>query len=189
MPQNKRSRLVIEPEIQYALIWQLCRQWCLHLAASLMLLSMLQVLLGGFFRPWSEHFQQIWPTLASLCVAMLVLLPAYIHSSFKLSNRFVGPIHRLRMELRAIAEGKPYELLKFRESDFWPLIAKELDDAINVLTHKSESAVAKTSKTATPQQVDDTGESIEAQWNGAAVPGGGVTFPSDVAHDSSIPTR
>ena len=71
MSREQRSRLVIEPEIQYALIRQLCGQWFLHLVASLILLGMLQVLLGGYFRPWSEHWQQIWPTLASLTLAML----------------------------------------------------------------------------------------------------------------------
>lgn len=166
MANEQRSRLVIEPEIQYALVRQLCAQWLLHLAASAVLLVMLQVLLGGFFRPWSEHWGKVWPLVASVSLSMLVLLPAFVRSSLKLSNRFVGPIHRFRGELRLIASGKPYEPMKFRNADYWPTLARELDAAVDVIRPSLDSAA---------------GDSTLA-------PGGGIVIPSDPPQTPDTPT-
>ena len=105
MAHGKRKRLVIEPTIQYSLIRQLVVHWSLHLLATVLLVCMLQVLLGGLFHPWQHHVERIWPTVASLVITLAFLLPVYIQSSLKLSNRFAGPIHRLRRELHGLPGG------------------------------------------------------------------------------------
>lgn len=163
MSNEQRSRLVIEPEIQYALVKQLCIQWVLHLAASVVLLLMLQVLLGGFFRPFSEHWARVWPLAASITLAMLFLLPAFVRSSLQLSNRFAGPIHRFRGELRAIASGKAYETMKFRDADYWPTLARELDAAVAVMKPQAADAAE------------------------GSVPGGGIVLPSDQPQNPDAP--
>ena len=127
MSARKRTRLVIEPVIQYSLVRQMIVQWSLHLLATLLLLSMLQVMLGGFFHPWSYHASRIGPALASLSVALVVLLPVFILQSLKLSNRFAGPIYRLRRELRQLREGQPYREMQFREDDYWQDLAAPIN--------------------------------------------------------------
>ena len=166
MNNDQRTRLVIEPEIQYSLVKQLFGQWVLHLTASLTLLVMLQVLLGGFFRPWSEHWSQIWPVVASISIAMLFLLPVYIRNSLKLSNRFVGPIHRFRKELRNIAKGESHQPIQFRDADFWPAIANELRAALDAI--ESRATLASPSET--------------------LAPGGGIILPSDGSTSPDAPT-
>ncbi len=145
MAQFKRKRLVIEPTIQYSLVRQLIFQWTLHLVATLLLLAMLQVLLGGFFQPWQYHVGRIGPTLASLAIAMCFLLPVFILSSLKLSNRFAGPIHRFRRELRRLAEGASYQELKFRENDYWQEMGDELDAAMDALRAQMVKEIAASS--------------------------------------------
>lgn len=202
---NQRSRLVVEPEIQYALVGQLCWQWCMHLIASLMLLAMLQVLLGGFFRPWNEHLEQIWPTLASLTIAMVCLLPVYIHSSLKLSNRFVGPIHRFRNELRAIANGQEYSPIKFRDQDYWPTFSKEFDMAISALQARAKEAAQNEQNEQNESDAKNEQQEISTGSNGGArseglgnsqssessgAPGGGVVFPgTDSSTATDSPTK
>ena len=156
---GKRTKLVIEPKIQYSLVRQLVAHWTLHLAATLLLLTVMQVLLGGIFRPWQYHFDKIWPTLASLAVSLLFLLPVYIQSSLKLSNRFVGPIHRLRRELRSLADGQSYRELKFRESDYWAELADEFDNAVEALQKQVRYETSTPEQNVTPDNTEDAIES------------------------------
>ena len=158
MTKGKRSKLVIEPTIQYSLVRQLVVHWALHLTATLVLLTLLQVLLGGIFRPWQYHLDRIWPTLATLVVSMLFLMPVFIQSSLKLSNRFAGPIHRLRREFRSLADGQSYKELQFRESDYWKELADEFDNAVDALQKQVafEAKNANSDSVATSSTTDET---------------------------------
>ena len=92
------------------------------------------LLLGGILKPWGETWQAIWPIAAAVYFSMLLLLPIYILDSFKLSNRLVGPVGRIRNALRDLAEGKPYRTVELRTKDFWPEMGQELDAAVEALT-------------------------------------------------------
>jgi len=72
--------------------------WIYHSVATVLLLAVLQVLLGGVFKPWSEHWETIWPLV--LCVSLVLLLPKFVFDSFQVSNRFAGPVMRMRQSLR-----------------------------------------------------------------------------------------
>lgn len=174
MTNDQRKQLVIEPEIQYSLVRQLCGQWALHVVASLTLLIMLQMLLGGFFRPWSEHWSQIAPVVASIGISLLFLLPIYLRNSLKLSNRFVGPIHRFRRELRNIASGEPHQPIQFRDEDFWPTIADELRAAMEAIESRARAVAA-------------SHDSLDAGSDNIA-PGGGVILPGDGSNTPDTPT-
>lgn len=165
---EKRKQLVIEPVIQYSLIKQLLQQWCLHLVATLLLLTMLQVLLGGFFHPWQIHAQKLWPTLASFTVSLLFLLPVYVMNSLKLSNRFAGPIHRFRRELRSLAQGRPYQELKFRDSDYWTEMADELDAAIAAI--RDQLVTELSSETASKPTTAPTGIAFPSSDTATTLP-------------------
>jgi hypothetical protein len=141
MSKASRSKLVIEPAIQYSLVRQLIVQWTVHIVSAVALLTLLQVLLGGLFRPWRYHFDRIWPLAASLVITLLFLAPTFILNSLKLSNRFVGPIHRLRQQLRQIAEGQACDQLKFRRGDYWQELASEMERALEVLRTAAPPAV------------------------------------------------
>jgi hypothetical protein len=143
MSKASRSKLVIEPTIQYSLVRQLVIQWTVHIVSAVALLTVLQVLLGGLFRPWQYHFDRIWPLAASLVITLLFLAPSFIMNSLKLSNRFVGPIHRLRQQLRQIAEGQECDQLKFRRGDYWQELASEMERALEVLRSAQPHAVAE----------------------------------------------
>lgn len=136
MLKQSRSKLVVEPAIQYSLVRQLIVQWILHLIASVLLLTILQVFLGGPFQPWEFHWQRIWPAAASLSITLLFLAPPFILSSLQLSNRFVGPIHRMRHMLRELAAGRQADRLAFRSNDFWQEVAGEFEQAMEALNER-----------------------------------------------------
>ena len=91
MPRQKRNRLVVEPAIQYSLVRQMVGQWTLYLMASAILLTILQVLLGGVFQPWEYHFAKIWPMVASQTIALLFLCPTFILELIQTQQPFRGP--------------------------------------------------------------------------------------------------
>ena len=178
MAKENRKQLVIEPVIQYSLIRQLLVQWSLHLVATLVLLTILQVFLGGFFNTWQYHFERIGPTLASFTVSLLFLLPVYVMNSLKLSNRFAGPIHRFRRELRSVAEGRPYRELRFRDNDYWTELAEELDSAINAICDQIATELAEPPSEATqstPQSASSAPRSgIVLSADGQNIPSSGT---------------
>jgi hypothetical protein len=134
MANNKRRTNLVDSTTQWAIVRQSLVHWFYHSLVTILLLAMLQWLLGGMFKSWAENWQAIWPLAASVYVSLLLLLPLFILNSFKLSNRFAGPVGRVRDALRGIAEGKPYSPIHLRDGDFWPEIAQELNAAVEKLT-------------------------------------------------------
>lgn len=65
----------------------------------------------------------------ALAVSLLIL-PLVVWDSLKVSNRFVGPLFRLRRSLRKLGEGQPVEPIIFRPGDYWHEIAEEFNAAV-----------------------------------------------------------
>ncbi len=139
----KRKIFLIDKTVQWAIVRHWLRQWLVFSVMLVLFLALLQVLLGGAMRPWSEHWERIWPMAASVYIVLLILLPKFLHDSFKFTNRFAGPAARLRQSLRDVVEGKSYRELRFRGNDFWAEMANELNAAVKALqeqpTSKSDS--------------------------------------------------
>ena len=174
MLNKKRSKLVVEPAIQNSLVRQLICQWTLHLLAAVLLLTMLELLLGCLFHPWQYHVERLWPLVGSLTVTMLFLAPVFILCSLKLSNRFAGPIHRFRIELRELAAGKTYKPLAFRGDDYWKEIADEFDQAIQAISR--------------PANTVDVGSVYEQPQTGVVFPPTAVGASSDVTSTDASST-
>jgi hypothetical protein len=140
MQKTKRSKLLVDKPTQWAIVRQSIRHWLYHSLVTIVFLAILQLLLNGVVATWDETWRSIWPLAVSVYISLLALLPLFIHDSFNLSNRFAGPIGRVRSALRDIAQGKDYKPMQFRKGDFWPEIADELNAAVATLTRKAEPA-------------------------------------------------
>ena len=136
MAKSKRRTVLVDKTTQWAIVKQMMRHWLYHSLVTILLLAILQVLLGGAFKSWKENWESIWPLAASVYISLIVLLPMFILDSFKLSNRFAGPIGRVRRALRDVADGKPYSPIQLRKGDFWPEIAQEVNAAFEALSKK-----------------------------------------------------
>jgi hypothetical protein len=132
-----RHTLLVDHAVQWAIVWHSLRHWLYHCLVAVALLAGLQFLLGGVFKPWSEHWQAIWPMAASVTLSLVILLPRYLYDSLKLSNRFAGPVYRMRRVLREVAAGKPFTPVTFRAGDFWAEMAEELNAAVETLTRRA----------------------------------------------------
>jgi hypothetical protein len=133
MGKNKRRKFLVDKSTQWAIVRQSLLHWFYHSLLTVLFLLTLTVLFGGGLRPWGETWQALCPLAISVYVSMLLLLPIFIRDSFKLSNRFAGPIYRIRSTLREVTDGKPYTPINLRKGDFWSDLAQELNAAIETL--------------------------------------------------------
>lgn len=137
MAQNTRGRLLIDRDVQRALLWQMLRHWT---AFVIVLIAMLLAVesLSGPPRSLATHVQALWTQHAALLVVIAALFPVFAYDSVKLSNRFVGPIMRLRGALRAASAGEPVRPLQFRKNDFWQDMAEHFNQLMEQAARKRD---------------------------------------------------
>jgi len=108
--------------LRAAVYWLFCL-----ISISLMLLCWNA--LTGPPRRFVDLASDVYFRFGPAIVASLLLLPAVLIDVLRMSNRFVGPIVRLRTALRDLAEGRPAQPLNFRDDDYWRDMASDFNRA------------------------------------------------------------
>lgn len=136
LKQNKpkRGRLYVDARFQGALALRVVVYWIFTALAITLMLLCGRILLAPT-RYFYLRFDDMWLQHGPALIASLVLLPVVLMDVLKLSNRFVGPILRLRSAMRALARGEMVEPIKFRKDDFWQEFAGEFN-AIAAQMHR-----------------------------------------------------
>lgn len=123
---NFRKRIFVDSAVQGALIRNVLTHW-------LVFVITLAVILGAFqffqdpMASAEEHLA-LFPRRHGLTFLVLVLLlPTFLWDTARLSNRFAGPVLRLRRMMQTLAAGNDPGELRFRDGDFWT----ELGDHFN----------------------------------------------------------
>jgi len=94
----------------------------------------------------TDLFDRFGPGL----VASLVLLPVALMDVLRLSNRFVGPVGRLRKGLKDLASGNRTEPLLFRDDDFWRDMAGDFNEVAAKLAVAASREPAQTERIEEP---------------------------------------
>jgi hypothetical protein len=138
-PSARRRRYRIERKVQGAIARRIVYQWFLFLAVAAMALPLFNVMMrGDFSRPLAQTLSDTLTDFGILAVTFLCLLPYFMLDTYKLTNRFAGPIYRLRNAIRAIVRGEKVPPVKFRKGDFW----HDLADDFNAMLEKSPELAA-----------------------------------------------
>jgi hypothetical protein len=74
-----------------------------------------------------EQFSSLWNQYWAVLAGMACMLPFFLLDALKLSNRFAGPLFRLRRHMRLLAENQPVEPLRFRDGDFCQEMASDFN--------------------------------------------------------------
>lgn len=133
----RRKRNLVDFEVQTSLLRRMVLQWVLFLIVNAIALYGWTFLIGGADEPVGGHMNQFVQLYLPVLLVSLALLPVFLLDAAKLSNRFVGPILRVRRALAEAAAGDSVKPLHFRENDFWRSLA---DDLNSVLKLKSETS-------------------------------------------------
>jgi hypothetical protein len=122
----RRKREFIDPEVQGALARRLAFHWAVYLVVATMLIVGLKWL-SNPFTPLTEHLVEAWWTYGTILMVLVCLAPVFVFDAVKLSNRFTGPMMRLRNGLRALADGQDPGRIKLRDGDFWKEVAGDFN--------------------------------------------------------------
>ncbi|MGQ9576536.1 MAG: hypothetical protein ACUVUC_14585 [Thermoguttaceae bacterium] len=125
-----RKRLLVDPQVQGALIVRVVLYWIVCLVTlTLMLLCWRTV--TGPARPFWTHLDDMWFHFGPAVIASFLLLPLVVVDVLRVSNRFAGPLMRLRRSIRALARGERVLPISFREGDFWHEVAEEFNALVD----------------------------------------------------------
>lgn len=123
----KRKRLLIDPKVQGALAVRVVSYWCLCLLTLTIGILIYRIVIGGPARVFYTHFDDMWFHFGPAVVGSFLLLPLVVFDILRTSNRFVGPLYRLRADMRKLARGEKVTPIRFRDGDFWHDIAEEFN--------------------------------------------------------------
>ena len=139
----KRSRTLIDTEVQGSLLRRVALHWIVFFVLNTIALT---VWIRLFEQPdanWGHTFgDTLWRFLPFFIITA-ALIPAFVWDTLKLSHRFAGPIMRLRNALKDIKEGRAVAPLKFRDSDFWQEIASNFNDVMRLKNLQAEEVEAE----------------------------------------------
>jgi hypothetical protein len=142
-----RKRLFVDHKVQGSLMLRAVEYWfCCVLTVALGLLAW--SLVTGPDQPLYQFFLDAWHYFLPTAVVSLVILPLLVYDILKLSNKFTGPLFRLRRELRRLAAGENVPPLRFRRNDYWP----ELADEFNAVAQRMEMLAADAKKGQKPTE-------------------------------------
>ena len=120
-----RKRLFVHPKAQGALVVRVLLYWIVCLITITLMLLCWSVLRTP--RMFYTHLDDMWFHYGPAMVASFLLLPMVVVDIIRLSNRFAGPLLRLRRSMRALARGEHVKPIHFREGDFWQEFADEFN--------------------------------------------------------------
>jgi hypothetical protein len=128
MNRIRRTIFLVDREVQGALMLRMIVYWLFCLLSICLMLICWNAFTGPsrrFIDLTSDLYFRYAPALS----ATLILLPIVMMDVLRMSNKFVGPVMRLRNGLRDLAEGRPAQPLNFRDDDFWREMATDFNRA------------------------------------------------------------
>jgi hypothetical protein len=161
--QAKRRRVFVDSRVQGALLRRMAIYWIVFLGAFLLQFTFWSVCMDPL-RPLSETIDDVGRRTLPAVLASAWLLPVVLYDLVKMSNRFVGPVVRLRTALGELAAGKETRDIEFRDNDHWREIAVGFN-SLNARLKSAEQRLAALK--ASPSSQEDAAEQ-DADLVGAA---------------------
>ncbi len=127
--KHLRKRLFVDPKVQGALVIRVVCYWMICLVTITLMLLCWRIVTGPA-RLFYTHLDDMWFHYGAALVASFVLLPLVIVDIVRLSNRFAGPMLRLRRTMQQVARGEYVEPISFRDGDFWQEFAAEFNAVV-----------------------------------------------------------
>lgn len=113
-----RRRILIDSGVQGTLV----RRTGFYAAATAIYLLVIFVLSDSLSHPQEPLSESLFRCLNEAVFwapGLMLLAPLFAYDLINISNRFVGPMFRLRRELRKLSNGEDVAPMYSRKNDFW----------------------------------------------------------------------
>ena len=137
MARIQRKQNFVDKHVQGALLRRIFVHWLIFFVVVTMSVVMLQAMLGNPAYSLMSRLKHEMGEFVFMGVILLALFPAFMLDTIRFSNRFVGPIARLRRHLRQLGSGET-DRCQFRENDYWAEMASEFNDVAELVDTQRE---------------------------------------------------
>lgn len=156
MQESKKRRVYfVDRAVQGALLLKVVKYWFL----SLMVMFGVTLLGWMFVSPGitilldiREHIPALLGAFIVSVIVAVAILPFILLDVVRMSNRFAGPLFRLKNAMNKVAKGESVQPIKFRDNDFWQEIADSFNE---VLAHIEEN---KSNQNQSTSNLEPTGQ-------------------------------
>lgn len=140
MSSKNRGRLLVDRRVQLSLVRRVVIHWISFVALFLLIVLTLEMFLREPGVSALDSFAVSLKKNALLFTLMLAIMPAFLYDTVKMSNRFAGPVSRLKNGLSALANGEQVEEMNFRKGDFWGELAEDFNRVVQRISSDSRSS-------------------------------------------------
>jgi len=126
----KRRKALIDPEVQGGVLKKIAVHWILFFICNAIGLTIWIRLFEQPDADWTQTIGDTFRRFLPFFVITMALIPAFVWDTLKLTNRFAGPIHRLRSALADANAGRAVTPLQFRTNDYWKEIAQNFNSVL-----------------------------------------------------------
>lgn len=127
---SDRERILVDPKVQWTIAGRVLMHWALFVVCITSISVMVRVLSAVGEQPFSSALQAALRSQIPIFGVMMMLLPVFLRDTLKLSNRFAGPMYRLRIALKSLNETGTAAPIKFRTGDFWLEAADDFNETL-----------------------------------------------------------
>jgi signal transduction histidine kinase len=137
--KHKRTQNFVDTKVQGALLRRILFHWVAFFVVTGMSIILLQAMLSG---PdgftLAERITKEAGEFTLVAIVMVCLFPAFLLDTVRFSNRFVGPVGRLRRYLKQLGKDQNTEHCAFRGNDFWSEMAAEFNDVADLVESQKQ---------------------------------------------------
>lgn len=122
-----REQLLIEPEVQTALLFRAA----LYGTALAIYFTVIQFFSQQMQHPEVGAGDLMWSFLDEAIYwgpGLMLLGPLFAYDLLKMSNRFAGPVFRLRREMTRLVNNDSKVPISFRDEDFWHDVGDQFNE-------------------------------------------------------------
>lgn len=130
MSHHRRRRLLVDGPLQTALMARVAGYWLAFVVATI-LMQVCRVIVSSAPASSAELATIVFEQSGSAVLASSLLLPVVMIDLLRLSNRFAGPVFRIRRALHDLAEGNPVGYQAFRKGDYWSRLAVDFNRVLD----------------------------------------------------------
>lgn len=156
----QRRRIFVDRKVQGALAVRVAVYWLCSLLSIALLMGCWTAIRQGPITA-EQLLETIARQFGPVFAASLLLLPIIMIDSVRQTNKFAGPMFRIRRAMKQLADGELVQPIQFRKGDFWCDFAADFNRVAARQKQEGNAKVAaKTLDESNEQTSRDTQQSV-----------------------------